>query len=105
MVAPKRDNQETCIVVPLSTVEPKRMRGFHHKLECMSLPTGLRDRQSWVKANVVITVALWRLDRVANGRDANGKRIFACHRVTSKDWHAIQQAVAAALGWERRFVL
>jgi uncharacterized protein YifN (PemK superfamily) len=55
VLSPKRDNHETCIVVPLSTVEPKLMRSFHHKLECMSLPTGLRDRQSWVKANVVIT--------------------------------------------------
>jgi mRNA interferase MazF len=105
VISPKRNNRQTCIVVPLSTVEPRRDQRFHHKLDRASLPRCLRDRTSWVKANMLGTVALWRLDRVWDGRDANGKQVFVTHAVTAEDWEAILCAVNSAFEWQPCFKL
>jgi uncharacterized protein YifN (PemK superfamily) len=104
VMSPQRHNRETCIVVPLSTVEPEPILGFHHRLDSLSLPLRLRKKVNWVKGDMVTAVGLWRLDRVMNGRDANGKRLYVAHSVTLADWVHIQRAVAASLGWGNRLM-
>jgi hypothetical protein len=48
---------------------------------------------------MVVTVALWRLDRVKIGKDANGKRLYVDHKVTAADWQAIRNGVMTAMGF------
>ncbi len=94
---PRRKTQ-LCIVVPLSSTTPNPVEHHHHCLEAASLPGQLATVQTWAKCDMLATVSLDRLDRVKMGRDVKGKRLYANHSVTDKDFKAIQQAVLAALG-------
>src|SRR3569833_2212618 len=100
VLSPKRDNRNTCIVVPLSTVAPRFPRKFHHQLDLMSMPAQLRDRASWVKGNLVTAVGLWRIERLAKLSKSSEQETFASHKVTQEDWDAIKRAVIAAFAWE-----
>jgi len=87
----------TCVVVPLSSVAPNPVMGFHHRLDPSSLPTSMRRSPSWAKCDMITTVSRERLDRVMNGRDALGRRYFVTHRVTPADLRAIQRGILVAL--------
>ncbi len=87
----------TCLVVPLSTVAPDPVMGFHHGLDRASLPTSMWNEVTWAKCDMVTTVASDRLDRVMNGRDALGKRYCVTHQVVSADLAAIRRGVLVAL--------
>lgn len=104
VLSPQRHNRETCVVVPLSTTQPDPIQGFHHKLESASLPERLRGATSWVKGDMITTVANWRLDRVRAGRSREGVRTYVAHKVTNVDWAAVQHAIAIALGLGNRLV-
>lgn len=98
VLSPRRHNAQTCVVVPLSTTEPVPPEAFHHRLDARSLPAALRHSPAWAKCNMVAAVALDRLDRVRDGRDENGRRMFVAWRVRPDDLAAIRQAVLIALG-------
>ena len=87
----------TCLVVPLSTVAPDPVMGFHHRLDPASLPTSMRGDLAWAKCDMVTAVACDRLDRVMNGRDALGKRYYVTHEVVPADLVAIRRGVLVAL--------
>ena len=100
VLSPQARNHQTCIVVPLSTVEPNPIEAFHHRLDVLSLPVSLRDRDSWVKGDMVTTVALHRLDRVlVNARlSGTNTRQYVTHSVTFQDWMAVKGCILVALG-------
>jgi mRNA interferase MazF len=104
VLSPQRNNRETCIVVPLSTVEPDPIQGFRHRLDPGSLPQRFRNEVSWVKGDMVTTVALHRLDRVRSGKNKAGTRLYVAHKVMEIDWAATQHAVAIALGLGNRLI-
>ncbi|WP_438753551.1 type II toxin-antitoxin system PemK/MazF family toxin [Pararhizobium sp. O133] len=54
----------TCVVVPLSTKEPKPAQKHHHCILAGSYPFLGGDVHSWVKGDMVTTVSYARLDRV-----------------------------------------
>src|SRR5262245_6379987 len=54
----------TCVVVPLSTKEPKPVKKHHHCFLVGSYPFLGGDEHSWVKGDMVTTVSYARLDRV-----------------------------------------
>lgn len=89
--------EDTCLVVPLSTVVPVPRAAFHHDMSPASLPSRLRAQVSWAKCDMVTTVACSRLDRYMNGQDALGKRLYVAHYVTRADRAAILRGVLAAL--------
>jgi mRNA interferase MazF len=99
ILSPRRHNRETCIVVPLSSTRPDPIEVYHHMLDPLSLPKRLRDANTWVKGNMVTTIAVHRLDRVRDGLDSRGQRRFVTHYVTYVDWSAVQQTVFGALGF------
>src|SRR5688572_4277170 len=98
----RRHNAQTCIVVPLSNTPPDPPDAYHHELNVQqSLPRLLRHSRTWAKCNMVTTVALGRLDRVRDGRDSEGRRVYVVGRVCNPDFAAIRQAVLIALGFGR----
>lgn len=99
VISPQRRNDQTCIVVPLSSTAPDAPMDWHHQLEAHSLPSGLRKGGAiWAKCDMVTSVANWRLDRVKDGRDGSGKRLYVAQRVTLADLIAIRKGVLVALG-------
>jgi uncharacterized protein YifN (PemK superfamily) len=93
VVSPKRLFQSlwdvTVVVVPLSEIEPRPLRAWHH-----SIPRG-RYRgvgACWAKGDLVAHVSLARLNRIYYDRD----RIVPV--IHDDDLRAIRKAAAAAIG-------
>jgi len=86
-----------CTVVPLSATAPHPVKPWHHLLSAESLPESLRDEPAWAKCDMVTTVSLERLDRVKNGRDGNGKRIYVAKLISREDLTAIETCVIRSL--------
>lgn len=99
VISPRsRRGSPLCTVVPLSTVVPDPVEGFHHRMDPGSLPGNLATKETWAKCDMVTTVALQRLDRVRIGPDAAGKRRYVAMQVTEEDCAAIRRGVMIALG-------
>jgi len=98
VVSPQRHNGETCTIVPLSTTSPGVITAVHHEMHGDSMPARLRKERVWAKCDMLTTVSLARLDRVRDGRDASGKRLYVAHSVTLDDLMAIRRGMLVALG-------
>ena len=98
VVSPKRYNATTCLVVPLSSVEPVPMLPFHHRMDDASMPRGLQGKPTWAKANMVAHVALDRLDRPHYRSSADGRRRWEIAFCSAADWEAIRRCLRAAMG-------
>lgn len=86
-----------CTVVPLSTTPPDPIENYHHELDIFSLPPSLRKKGVWLKGDHIITVSIERMDRVRNGTDKKGKRLYSSHFVTQEDFRCIKKAVLRGL--------
>ena len=96
VISPRRRGSKLVTVVPLSGTEPKPVLPWH-----WPLPAGLYPPARgpmWGKADVVITVALERLDRV-KVRDASGQRRYITVHLTTAQLVELRCAVRAALGF------
>jgi len=82
-------------VVPISSVAPVPLQPWHYLLPVGSYPPARGP--IWVKADMLATVALSRLDRV-KGRDARGMRVYQAYQLPAADLAAVYTAVKAALG-------
>lgn len=101
VISPRsRRGSQLCTVVPLSATRPTPIEPCHHRMDARSLPGSLAASETWAKCDMLATVALARLDRVYMGKDDQGKRCYAAHRVIQEDWQAIQCAVLDALGFQ-----
>ncbi len=92
-------HREVCTLVPLSGTEPKPIEACHHEMSPESLPTKFRSEKMWAKCDMVTTVALDRLDRVHEGRNAaTGQRSYFTGCVVDSDLNAIRRCVLHVLG-------
>lgn len=87
-------------VVACSTVEPDPMRNYHYLLPAKSMPKTkhFRDRNTWVKGDMVYTVAFHRLDAICIGKDRCGKRIYHTDQLGKEQMNEIYKCVLSGLG-------
>lgn len=97
---PGRPNLHT--VVPLSGSESDNRRIYQCKITLASpLPDPFPQSVWWVKADMIATVGLARLDLFRTERDQYGKRRYLTSlRVSDEQFSLIQEAIRNALGLE-----
>lgn len=95
---PGRPNLHT--VVPLSGTESPEDRLYHCKIELsVALPNPFAETVWWVKADMIATVALDRLDLFQTERDQYGRRKYLTSlKVSEEQFECIHIAVRHALG-------
>lgn len=101
VVSPRlRRRADLVAVVPLSTTPPKPMEQHHCSVTlAVALPSPFDAPEMWAKCDMVATVALSRLDRFRDGREAGeGKRRFRTGRVDDDQLREIRSAILHGLG-------
>ncbi|UUR07493.1 type II toxin-antitoxin system PemK/MazF family toxin [Sphingomonas glaciei] len=95
---PRRNNLHT--VVPLSGTPSDERNLYHCKIELTApLPEPFAETTWWVKADMIATVSLERLDLFRTGRDQHGRRKYLNDlRVSEEHFATIKVAVGHALG-------
>lgn len=95
---PRRNNLHT--VVPLSGTPSDPANLYHCKIELTApLPAPFDETAWWVKADMIATVALHRLDLFRTERDQYGRRKYLTNlRVSEEQFTRILNAVRYALG-------
>ena len=94
-----RHRENLCTVVPLSGSPPDHVEEYHCQIEfARPLPKPWDSPSHWVKADMLATVALRRLDLIAGGRDHEGKRKYLNILIREDDFRRIQDCVRHALG-------
>jgi len=95
---PGRNNLHT--VVPMSGTESDEYKKYHCKIELEEpLPEPFAEKVWWIKADMVSTVSLDRLDLFQTGRDQYGKRKYLTNlRVTDHHFEIIKDTLRKALG-------
>ena len=98
VVVVSRGRTQIATVVPLSTVEPIPFEAYHYEMSPRSLPKSLRGRRCWATCDMVVSVALWRLDRILDGKcPKTGKRQFVAPLISNLDLEHIRKALRARL--------
>lgn len=88
-------------VVPLSTTPPDPVCNYHCKLPKASLPmlNQFQQRETWVKADMVYTVAFGRLNRIRlGGRGPNGQRKYFDNRLSRNQMKVVYGCLLHGLG-------
>jgi uncharacterized protein YifN (PemK superfamily) len=93
-LSPRRRSGRLVTVVPISSTIPSPIEPWHYQLPAGAYPPARGP--VWVKADMIATVALTRLERVRM-KGPGGQRIYRVFNVTSADMLAIGLAVKAAL--------
>lgn len=95
---PRRNNLHT--VVPLSGTESDPRNLYHCQIELSEpLPAPFDEAVWWVKADMIATVSLERLDLFRTERDQYGKRKYLTHLKVSEDqFGQILDSIRHALG-------
>jgi uncharacterized protein YifN (PemK superfamily) len=93
VVSPRRRRRAgSCIVVPISTVAPNPVEGYHLRIPANTYRFFKKDTDVWAKGDMVSHVSLERLDRVlCDGR-------WSSPSVTAADLAAIHKLIWEALG-------
>lgn len=89
-----------CTVVALSTTPPDPARPYHCRLNLDPLPPPPWDaKEVWVKADLVMTVGLHRLDLIRDGRDERcGKRKYYTKCLSSEQLTVVRKCLLHGLG-------
>ena len=95
IISPRRRSSQLVTVVPISSVVPSSIEPWHYELPPGAYPPARGP--VWVKADMIVTVALTRLDRI-RGTGPGGQRIYQVFSLPASDMLAITLAVKAALG-------
>lgn len=100
VISPRfKTRDRLCTVVPMSTLEPKKVQSFHYRLHTIPpLPEPYTSASHWVKADMLYTVSFDRLQLMTTGKDANGKRIYDQRVVDDADLTKIRSAVLHGIG-------
>jgi mRNA interferase MazF len=96
VISPRRRRGQLATVIPLSSTEPTPAEPWH-----FAIPPGVYPPARgpmWAKADMVVTVALDRLDRVLM-RNASGQRTYHVFQLSEADMAGLRRAVLAALGF------
>ncbi|GAW42051.1 PemK-like protein [Brevundimonas sp. SH203] len=88
-----------CTVVPLSTTAPDPVMQFHCQIDLPDLlPDWLDKKGVWVKADMMVAVALSRLDFIRLAKSRQGKREYCFSTITSDNLRTIRGCILAGLG-------
>lgn len=88
-------------VVPFSTTAPSKVEGFHYKLRIdPPLPKPWSAREVWVKADMLYTLSIKRMDRPHYKQHATGKRIYVTSVVSAADLAEIRLRIGVGLGMQ-----
>lgn len=95
---PRRDNLHT--VVPLSGTESDPRNKYHCRIELEApLPDPFSQTVWWVKADMIATVSLKRLELFRTERDQFGRRKYLTTlKVSDEQFAEIRAAIRHALG-------
>ena len=93
VISPRRRTGQLATVVPLSSKEPERREPWHYPLRDGTYPPA-RSRM-WVKADLVASVALDRLDRIMVR--VGGQRTYQVFQLDADELRNVHLAVKAAL--------
>jgi mRNA interferase MazF len=94
IISPRRRSSQLVTVVPISSTPPSPVEPWHYQLPPGAYPPARGT--VWVKADLVATVAIARLDRVKTKGPA-GQRIYQIYQLDPGVVSAIQSAVKVAL--------
>lgn len=99
VISPKRKHcTGLCTVIAISTVEPRPEENWHYKLPSASMPSSFRDKDSWLKGDMISRVAFSRLNLVNLGKDRNtGKRIYFQNTLGKEQMKAVYGCVLHSL--------
>jgi len=87
-----------CTIVPLSTTSPDPQLPHHLQLRFdPPLPYPYNSPTSWVKGDIVLTVAFHRL-RLLVSRTPEGRRVYDVRTLDAKTFARVRQCVRAGLG-------
>ncbi|MDE9557617.1 type II toxin-antitoxin system PemK/MazF family toxin [Xenorhabdus bovienii] len=95
---PGRQNLAT--VVACSTVAPDIIRSYHYKLPTQSIPRckHFMGRDTWIKGDMVYTVAHHRLDLIVLGKEVTGKRNYFTQKLGREQMSEIYRCVLHGIG-------
>lgn len=97
VIARHPHNSKLVTVVPLSASEPSVVSGYHYELSYDPRPGGDSMRSIWVKADMIYTVSLERLDMHYMATRRGGRQVIQV-KLPDSDMVAIMRCVAFALG-------
>ncbi|ARM32341.1 type II toxin-antitoxin system PemK/MazF family toxin [Legionella longbeachae] len=95
-----RGRNKLVTVVPISSVKPDPIMPYHYLLPTTSLPMlgNFQVEESWVKGDIVYTVAFHRLDLIRLGtRNLQGKRNYYQNRLGRDQMKSIYSCVLHGL--------
>ena len=95
VLSPHRRTGNLVTVVPLSSTAPVPILPWHVQLPAGAYPPARGPM--WAKCDVVLTIALTRLDRVRQ-KGPQGSPIYSAPRLAPVTFAAVQLGVKAALG-------
>jgi len=100
IISPRlRGRERLCTIVPLSTTAPREVAAYHFKLHVDPvLPKPYSAKFHWVKADMVYTVSLDRLNLPFEGKDATGRRRYDIRVIAKADLLSIQRCVLNGQG-------
>jgi mRNA interferase MazF len=95
VLSPSTRNHQTCTVIPLSTVEPRRSTALIVQIDAEKYP--FLNGSTWAKCDMTTTISRTRLFLLRDPADGKGidSRMTT---VDGTDLAAIRRATAAALG-------
>ena len=96
VLSPRHRSGRLVTIVPISSTPPAPAEPWHVELAPGAYPPARAPM--WVKADLINTVAIDRLDRVMV-RDPRGTRTYQVYQLDADCMAAIQAAVKAALGF------
>ncbi len=88
---------ELVSIVPLSTTRPVPQKSYHHLMSPDSLPGHLAEEDTWAKCDIILTVALHRLDRITLRSPDDGSRIYVAPKISDDDFRSIQECILHGL--------
>jgi uncharacterized protein YifN (PemK superfamily) len=95
VVSPRRRGSQLVTAVPISSTAPSPIEPWHYELPAGAYPPA--KGAAWVKADMIATVAVARLDRIRI-RERGGQRSYQVFHLGPVEMLAIRAAVKAALG-------
>lgn len=76
-----------CTILPLSTTKPNKIEDFHFVIGAGKYSFLSKDKDIWVKADMITTISIARLDRIRVGNS------FLSPSVNAEDFKEIRRCV------------
>lgn len=93
VVSPYQLNKRgLCTIVPISTSEPEPIEAYHYPIKVGKYGFLSRDKECWVKGDMVARVSFDRLDRLRVGAH------FTSPSIDAQDLAEVRQAISHSLG-------